>query len=293
MADRTWHGPSNVAGTERTPILRILIALPLLAVYVTSFWGNFGTSWPEWITEHTGWIMRPCWAIYRQHVHITQGWGTHYQLLWLVVSAVLAGVVPVAVMMMAGRSLKSIGLGLPNSWGRKMAVCCILITIPFAFLFAHERMAMPSRGISFGIQAILLVGISLPEHILLTGVCLAIFLPGCRLPKPLSPAQVEGRSLRRALRWLGIAQPAAAHDPPFLRFLVWWGLNVPSLWAMIAAGLLFGLIHVGARPIEFFTSFPGGAALCYLTYRSGSIWPGWIIHIAQMGLVAIFMALQG
>ena len=75
------------------------------------------------------------------------------------------------------------------------------------------------------------------------------------------------------------------------RLLAWWGLEPVGLWAILGGGFLFGIVHVGARPIELVTSFPGGLLLCYVTYRSRSIWPGWCVHVAQMALAIGFLAL--
>jgi len=58
--------------------------------------------------------------------------------------------------------------------------------------------------------------------------------------------------------------------------------------AVIGAGLLFGLVHVGKGPLELALSFPGGCLLCYVTYRSGSIWPGWAVHLVQLAGVALW-----
>ena len=106
-------------------------------------------------------------------------------------------------------------------------------------------------------------------------------------------APIEGSPTKRVFRWLGLAQPSSPKDSRLRRLLAWWGLDVGGFWAILVSGMLFGLVHVGARPIEFLTSFPGGMAVCYLTYRSRSIWPGWLVHVAQMGWVALAMWLMG
>ena len=105
-------------------------------------------------------------------------------------------------------------------------------------------------------------------------------------------APVEGSPAKRILRWLGLSQPSGLEAGRIQRLLTWWGLDVPSFWAIVGSGMLFGIVHVGAHPIEFLLSFPGGMAVCYLTYRSRSIWPGWLVHMAQMILVTLAMWLM-
>ena len=97
------------------------------------------------------------------------------------------------------------------------------------------------------------------------------------------------RARQGVLQWLGLGMAGRPGDSWFRRRLAWWGLEPAGFGAILGGGLLFGAVHVGARPIEFATSFPGGVLLCYVTYRSGSIWPGWCVHVVQMMLVGTIL----
>ncbi|MBP7935672.1 MAG: CPBP family intramembrane metalloprotease [Phycisphaerae bacterium] len=287
----------NIAGTQLTArlVVRAAVLLPLLATYLTSFWGNFGQQWPSWIREHCGSVMRQAMDLYVQQVTIPPGgYISHHRVLWLVVGLVMAALLPLSLAALTGRSPATMGLRPPNRWGWRMVVLSAGLTIPFAFLFAQERIAMVApHQPPAGLQLLVMLGVSVPEHIFLTGICLASFCQGWRIPTPARLAAVEGSRTKKTLRWLGLAQPTDPGQPLTRRALAWWGLDGPSLLAITCAGLLFGIIHVGAGPTELASSFPGGIALCYLVWRSGSIWPGWLIHVFQMLMVATFILVPG
>ena len=289
--------PADNTDKPSTALLlgRAAILLPLLAAYLTSFWGRFDERWPWLVREHCGSVMRRALDLYVRHVTIPPGeYLVHRQYVWLLVGVVMAGIIPLSLAALAGRWPGSMGLRLPNRWGWRMVALCVGVTIPFAFVFAGERIGMMGKyQPSAGLQLLIMIGVSVPEHIFLTGVCLASFCAGWRLPRPAELAPVEGTEVNRAFRWLGLAQPADPSLPFERRALAWWGLDGPSLLAIVCAGLLFGLIHVGAGRVEFASSFAGGFALGYLVWRSGSIWPGWAIHVFQMLMVAIFILVRG
>lgn len=293
----TADRPTDSTGARQFPALlaRAAVLLPVLAVYLTSFWGGFGPEWPSFVREYCGSLVRRVMDSYARHTSIPPSdYLSHYRVIWLLVGVVMAAIIPLSLAALTGRPPGCMGLRLPNRWGWKMVALCIGITIPFAYFFAGERLEMVGRHQpSARLQLLVMVGVSIPEHIFLTGVCLACFGPGWRLPRPKKLAAVEGVGLKRALRWLGLAQPAGPGLPLGHRILVWWGLDGPSLLAVTCAGMLFGLIHVGAGPVELTASFPGGFALCYLAWRSGSIWPGWLIHMFQILVVAGFILVRG
>ena len=82
----------------------------------------------------------------------------------------------------------------------------------------------------------------LPEHLLLFGVFGALLLP-------------EGWAAQGADRDSG------------------W------IFAILAAGLAFGLLHVGTpHVLELWLSFPLGVLFAVLTFASGSIWPAVFAH---------------
>lgn len=309
------------ASTFRTLGWRFVLLLPLLTLYVTAFWGHFGLAWPAPIRRYTGFVMQGCWQFYRDHVAIEGNILVHSRLVWMAVSVVFGGLLPLSVMALLKRWPADVGVGLPNRWGWRVLLICLLVVAPLSFVFANEQLAgQPTatarvNALSPLIHALVIVGVSIPEHILLTGICVALFLPDYRLPAPVPPrtsslgpfcflsggrlsapmylAPMEGSLMKRALRWLGLSQPSDPEAGRLQRLLAWWGLDIPGFWAIVGGGMLFGIVHIGARPIEFLTSFPGGMAVCYLTYRSRSIWPGWLAHIAQMIFVTLAMWLLG
>jgi len=322
--------------TSRTLIWQYLLLVPALALYVTAFWGSFGVAWPEPIRRSAGFLLRACWQCYRNHVAVGDNVLLHHRLVWMAVSIVFGGLLPLLAMGLLKRRPTDLGLGKPNRWGWRVIWIGLLVVVPLSLVFAWEQLShQPTprvNGLPILAQVLVIIGVSVPEHILLTGICVAVFLPGYRLPASCAPqtsllgssglmsrtsscgsdeiisdwflpggrlsnpmylAPVKGSPLKRVLRWLGLTQPSVPKARLGKRLLAWWGLDGQSLGAIIASGMLFGIVHVGAQPIEFLTSFPGGIALGYLTYRSRSIWPGWLIHIAQMILVTLAMLLTG
>jgi len=315
--------------TART--IRFVVVVILLVLYVVPFWGSFrGRFWPGPVRDYAGWAMRAAWRWYCQHVGVGGGnVAFQHHLVWLAVSVILGAVVPLVVMAALRRRPSDVGLGLPNRWGRRMILVGLAIVLPMSLVFAFERRAKPdpvAAAIDMR-EGLILIGVSVPEHVLLTGVVVALLLPGMRLPeraedlvkggalaragrRPAQPDAGEDRPVTcapgsdkdaggggsarsRVLRRLGLGLPARPGDSAGRRLLAWWGLEPDGWWAILGGGLLFGIVHVGARPIEFTTSFPGGLLLCYVTYRSRSIWPGWCVHVAQMTLVMGFIALFG
>jgi membrane protease YdiL (CAAX protease family) len=238
-------------------------------------------------------LVRATWQVYRRAAGDIQNPGAHFAIVWLSVSLIAGAVVPVVVARLAGRRPSEIGLAVPNRWGWRIAMVAVVVSLPFALAIASEQ---PPRADPMRTHAVrsrvwdLSLGLStVPEHILITGICVASFLPGFRLPVPPPLAPSEGGRLRRVLRWLGLAQPPHPRAGFVSRALTWCGLDGRGLLAIAAAGALFGIVHMGKRPIEFTTSFPGGMAVCYVTYRSRSVLPGWIAHVGLMVFVQLFM----
>ncbi len=358
-------------------LARFVVIVGILTLYVMPFWGNFsGAYWPAFVRDYSGCAAKWVWRTYAGHGGVRPDQYVTYRVVWLATSVVLGGLVPLLVMAALGRRPADVGLGRPNRWGRRMVLVGLAIVLPMSLVFAVERLRIPEpgrRGASAAtwraIDLPIAIGVSVPEHLLLTGVAVALLLPGGRLGKKSksqnrrvalakvktskenaetsrenaevptgrnrgfdvansergvdrslgrdsSPvfssmagarcgrrSRIEGgveekigglAGLRRGvLRWLELGQGVNPEDVWWRRALAWWGLESAGLWAVLGGGFLFGLVHVGARPIEFVTSFPGGALLCYVTYRSGSIWPGWCVHVVQMVLVGGLLLLTG
>jgi len=272
--------------------LRFAVVLAVLVIDVVPFWGNFrGRLWPGPVRAYAGWATRAAWRWYCQGVGVGgKNVVLQYRLVWLAASVVLGAVVPLVLMAALRRRPADVGLGLPNRWGRRMILVGLAIVLPMALIFAFERRAKPDPvAATIGVrEGLVLIGVSVPEHVLLTGVAVALLLPSMRLPERTEDLAKSGafcRAGRRpalpgslrgyVLSWLGLGSPARPGDSVARRLLAWWGLEPDGWWAILGGGFLFGIVHVGARPIELVTSFPGGLLLCYVTYRSRSIWPGW------------------
>jgi len=285
------RGSLAAAGVRFTPLLVVW------ALYLTAFWGRFKEPWPQFVRDYAGFVVRGLWRLYIEHAGIRSASYTHHLLAWLVVSLVLGAAVPVVVMRLMGRGWGEMGLGAPNHWGWRVVAVCILVALPFAFFIAWEQPTATeaartgfSRPLS---RKLLFVASTVPEHILITGICVATFLPRARLPVLPALAPIEGTGTKRALRWLGLAQPGDPRRRLMHRLLAWFGLDGPAALAIAGGGVLFGIVHVGARPVTLASSFPGGMAVCYVTYRSRSVWPGWLVHVGELVLAQLFMLLLG
>jgi hypothetical protein len=279
--------------------LRLLIhwltVVGLLLAYVILFWGRFtGQAWPPAVRSYAGWADRAVWSWVQQRLPAGADLQFYFRLTWLAVSVLLGLVVPLAVLALFGRRPADVGLGQPNRWGRRIICVGLAVVLMMSIIFAVEIRRMPNYGGStLRLEDLpILLGVSVPEHVLLTGVAVALLLPGMRLPRR---TDMDEQCSRRPglLGWLGLGLPGKAGNSLVRQVLAWWGLEPESFWAVVGGGFLFGAVHVGARPIELATSFPGGLLLCYVTVRSGSIWPGWLVHVAQILLVTVILALVG
>jgi len=81
----------------------------------------------------------------------------------------------------------------------------------------------------------------------------------------------------------------------FFRGFVFPGLRraMPVGWAIVLSSLLFAVAH--ADPGSFAVLFIIGLALAFLRWRTGSIWPGMILHMLNNGIgaVSIILVMQG
>ena len=81
----------------------------------------------------------------------------------------------------------------------------------------------------------------------------------------------------------------------FFRGFVFPGLRraMPVGWAIVLSSLLFAVAH--ADPGSFAVLFIIGIALAFLRWRTGSIWPGMILHMLNNGIgaVSIILVMQG
>jgi len=240
------------------------VILFIAVVYVTLFWGRAASLLPQPL-DAWGRLLKPT----------LDAWWTDNPALWLAAHTVVGMVLPGAALWAMGCRLTDAGLGLPDALGRRMITAGVVLSTPIGLLLT---MSIPHGAATtpINLHYICSIVVMIPEHFLISGVLVALMLPGRKLPHPMAIAPVTGGPMLKTLRWLGLAQPTDSTSTP--RFLSWWGLGWDSLTAVLASGMLFGLVHIGKSPLETALSFPGGAAVAYVTLRSHSIWPAIIAH---------------
>ncbi len=78
----------------------------------------------------------------------------------------------------------------------------------------------------------------------------------------------------------------------FFRSFVFMGLrnDIPLVWSIVLSALIFGVAH--GDPGSFPVLFCIGLALAFVRWYTRSIWPGFILHVANNGLGAILLILS-
>lgn len=241
------------------------------AAYVCAFWGA-GVKWsrawlPEWYVDLVLRNQRYLYTLGRQDVG-----------LWLLVQFAFA-LVPAALLLAMRWKPAEIGLGGFNALGRRLILVSVAASIPFGFLLMSTgAIGLPNTGRET-VRLLASLATTIPEHIVVCGLLVALLLPGRRLPATVPVAPIEGPPLQRLLRWLGLAQPPADANG---RLLAWFGLSIESLVAIFASGVVFWLAHLGKPDVvEVSLSLVGGVVVAYVTLRSGSVWPAIIAHLTM------------
>ncbi len=77
----------------------------------------------------------------------------------------------------------------------------------------------------------------------------------------------------------------------FFRGFVFAGLlrGIPLVWAIVLSALIFAVAH--ADPGSFVVLFIIGLALAFLRWRTGSLWPGLLLHALNNGFAALTVVL--
>ena len=269
-------------------VLSILFVI-VGTIYVAGFWGRAAdrllpAPLNKWSHVYLSDEVRSWWV---SHVAVNSSRRMQRAMLECAASFAFGLVVPAVVLRCAGRRLADAGLGLPNRLGCRLVLVSVVLSIPFGLWLLSVYPDLPvRRWIEEGYLYLMLCMV--PEHFLISGVFVAMLLPGRRLPQ-VSVAPLEGSRRVRVLRWLGLAQPGEGRGGS--RVVAWFGLTGISLMAIVVSGLLFGMVHVGKSGLELALSFPGGVAVAYVTLRSRSIWPAvishWAMNVIPYGLVAV------
>lgn len=276
--------PATISSVTKTPRpMRNAILSGLIffggIIYISSFWSGLPTLLPAPLNGFAFLHEKLIGAWWRAHIHVP---GPAYRcdyLFWAANSLVIGLIIPFAALALAGRRLSDMGLGWPNRLGRRFTGAGVVLSIPFGLWF----LAVSPQAIAEVWKDFRYIGLCggiamIPEHFLICGVFVALLLPERKLPEdvPLTPA--DGSTIRRCLRWLGLAQSPQGTGRHAA--LAWFGLTPATLFAVLASGLLFLIAHVGEHGLELALAMPGGAAVAYMTLRSRSIWPGLLAHYA-------------
>jgi membrane protease YdiL (CAAX protease family) len=77
----------------------------------------------------------------------------------------------------------------------------------------------------------------------------------------------------------------------FFRGFVFPGLlrGMPLGWALVLSALIFAVAH--ADPGSFAVLFFIGLALAFVRWRTGSVWPGMLLHLLNNGIAALLIVL--
>lgn len=307
-----------------------LLWFAVLVVFVSAFWSILATQFPEPFNR-IAYAYQPLIGEWWQENMLQELTSRDRRIvLWALVSFVFGMLLPAIVLLLSGRRLRDVGFGLPNRLGVRLILVSIGVAIPFGLglVWSIKMTGQNPIQIRFDLRYMLNLLAMIPEHFLICGVCTALMLPARRLPARVPMAPGEGSWGKRLLRWLGLAQPGVhtsrsegrgqspfrhpsspkpddAHSPTHSRpgrngdsprahssILLWFGLTRTSLFAVVMSGMLFGYVHIGKPyPPEVILSFPGGAAVAYVTFRSHSIWPAvlahWAMNLIPIGLLAV------
>ncbi|NOT00996.1 MAG: CPBP family intramembrane metalloprotease [Phycisphaerales bacterium] len=186
-----------------------------------------------------------------------------------------------------------IGFRRPNVIALRVLVCSFAVALPFlwwmvgsaGFASGYKPHLRSAGAVLFLVYyAVNMTG----EHFLFHGIMLAAFRRQLRWPEPAVVEPVGGLGLRRAATWLGLAQTggdARGHR----RITRWLGLPTGCVPAVLWSAVLFCAIHAGKDQRELLLSFPGGAVLAYLAYRTNSWLTPYVLHLATAGTACAMM----
>lgn len=249
------------------------LLLFIILVFIWSFWEVSAFLKPWWVEN------------------ILTSWNENNRIeaLWLVVWTIMGMIIPSALLYSSGLKLSDVGMGMPNALGLRMIILGIVVSIPFGLLLSISKNNYSRENLLTPEYLMILLSM-IPEHFLVTGVCTALMLPGRRLPSPVCLDPVEGDLITKGFRWFGLAQGSA--NTGGNRILEWFGLTWVSLFAIVASGAVFRMIHLGKDDLELALSFPGGVAIAYMTIRTRSIWPSvishWSLNLVPAGISLLF-----
>ncbi|MBN2359615.1 MAG: CPBP family intramembrane metalloprotease [Deltaproteobacteria bacterium] len=254
--------------------LRVGLASLLGALYVSLFWLRPPSSWPAWL----GWSRRHLIDLTAHLLHVPSNWA------WAINGLVLGGVLPALLLLALRRRLGFTLLGPGNRAGWRLAAISYLgALIPLLALaarpdFRHYYQSLLGRDLGGNAARYLIVVCA--EHVCIQAAILRLAL-GAPDRLPALPAVAAGAGPgQRVRRWLGLGAGG---------WRTALGVDGVVLAALLGQALIFGWVHLSKDVGELISSFPGGLAIGYLAWRSRSIWPCAVLHIAS-GVTLIALA---
>lgn len=203
-------------------------------------------------------------------------------------------VLPWLIMLLLGRGRpRDIGFRRPNRLAWRVITVGFAVSIPFLlWMVGSEHFGPYYRPHIARVGGWVFVGYYAAnmfcEHFFFHGVMLAVLRIGFRWPAPPTLASSATSGVGRVLQWVGLAQPTG-DARGFGRIVRWLGLRDGCVGAIVLSALLFGLIHAPKDPRELLLSFPGGAGMGYLAFRSNSLLTPFLLHVVTAGAACLLM----
>jgi hypothetical protein len=272
--------------TRRDWLISCILLIGIVA-YIAVFWARLAELLPPPYNRWT-FIYEPLigeWWI--NNFFLDRSVYDRLDILWYIICFLSSLFIPAVFLTLLGRKLTDFGIGMLNTLGIRLTSIAIALSIPFGLWI---QTSSPYRHELSGLYILSLLN-KIPEHFLICGILTAFMLPLRRLPNPAYMAPIEGSKGKKALRWLGIAQPITRDSDN--RVLAWFCLNWTSLFAIVVSGLAFFMIHIGRdNQVEMWLSLPGGITIAYITFRTHSIWHAipahWTLNLVPMGILYLW-----
>ena len=252
---------------------------------------------PKWIDPEFRRVWRmPQLALHRVVAFVYDAVGfespsVHLQAAGFYVVSLL--IVPWIVIILLRRNRPAdMGWRRPNRLLLRIVACSFIVSIPFLYWMVNSPTfpdyykpyieAGPIRLIFYYVVVLFC------EHSLMEGTLLGLFRLGHRWPVPPVLIQDATSGGRRALQWIGLAQPTRGANG-LKRVTRWLGLADGCVGAIALSGVLFGMIHWGKNGREFLLSFPGGVFLAFLAYRCNSWHAPYLLHASTVVVAGLMM----
>ncbi len=274
---------------------RHMIAAAACSAYVIAFFSRVPKSWNAPLSARFHSVKQ--WGMQLVETGFTNVGMDAFsrQFIFGAYLIVFGLVIPWIIMFVMGRGGPStLGCRLPNRLGWRLLAIGYILSTPFLIWmvgspqFAGQYVQSLRSGAT-GFLSFYAVNM-FAEHFLFQGILLAALRRSRRWPDPTPAQRAEGRGLKRALQWIGMAA-ATENARGIQRIRRWLGLADGCLFPILLSGLLFGAVHLGKDPRELLLSIPGGIVLGYIAYRANTWLIPLILHLATAGTACLLMVL--